>query len=117
MKLPLNHSDIVAAGTNALRVIGGQLRAEAERRVDAPELWLSVRDGEGLAGRLESMDEWEWTNGHLSLVINPQDLAVLDELVNADADANGHEAHSVSPEARDQLASLRAFLGRCREPT
>lgn len=116
MTLPPEYSEIVGAGLNALRLIGGQLRTEAARRADAPELWLAVRDVEGLAERLSAMDQNNfWQIGFINLMVTPQDFAVLDELVETRPEAP-HSAtlRIVSIEARDSLALLSKFLRRCR---
>src|ERR1035437_10819826 len=52
MKLPSDYFEIVANGARVLHALGVQLRARAEKRPEAPELWLAVRDLDGLAGRL-----------------------------------------------------------------
>lgn len=115
MTLPSEYSEIVGAGVNALRLIGGQLRTEAARRADAPELWLAVRDVEGLAERLSAMDQNDWQIRFINLMVTPQDFAVLDELVETRPEAPHSAAlRIVSIEARDSLALLSKFLRRCR---
>jgi hypothetical protein len=49
MRLPAGYLEIVADSAGVLRTVSARLRAEAECRPEAPELWLSVRDLEGLA--------------------------------------------------------------------
>jgi hypothetical protein len=116
MTLPSEYSEIVGAGVNALRLIGGQLRTEAARRADAPELWLAVRDVEGLAERLSAMEQNDWLIGFINLMVTPQDFAVLDELVETRPEAPHRAAlRVVSIEARDSLAFLSKFLRRCRD--
>lgn len=116
MTLPSEYSEIVGAGVNALRLIGGQLRTEAARRADAPELWLAVRDVEGLAERLSAMEQNDWLIGFINLMVTPQDFAVLDELVETRPEAPHSAAlRVVSIEARDSLAFLSKFLRRCRD--
>jgi len=116
MTLPSVYSEIVGSGVNALRLIGGQLRTEAARRADAPELWLAVRDVEGLAERLSAMAQNDWLIGFINLMVTPQDFAVLDELVETRPEAPHSAAlRIVSIEARDSLALLSKFLRRCRD--
>ena len=117
MTLPSEYSEIVGAGVNSLRLIGGQLRTEAARRADAPELWLAVRDVEGLAERLSAMDQNNfWQIGFINLMVTPQDFAVLDELVETRPEAPHSAAlRIVSIEVRDSLALLSKFLRRCRD--
>lgn len=80
MKLPRDCPDLVRAGAATLDALGAKLRNVASANADATELWLSVRDLEGLAGRLAESTDWEWRHGVADNFITPQDLAVLDEL-------------------------------------
>ena len=106
MQPPTDFMGIVRDGARLLQSLAGQLRVRAERTPDEPELWLSVRDLEGLAGRLSEADEWQWRNGFATLLIGGQDLGVLDEL---------HSGSSLSLQAltsseQELLRSLRYFL-------
>ena len=112
MRLPTGYLDIVGDGAAVLRSLGTALRAEAERRPEAPELWLSVRDLEGLAERLAGTDEWEWEHGFAHLMTNSQDFAVIDELLGAGASAAGHGTRRVTGAQAESLVRLRRFLER-----
>ena len=106
MQLPSDYLDVVKAGAAALREIGVQLRAVAERSPNTPELWLSVRDYEGLAARLADPDDWEWRHGFADLLLSPQDFGVLDELLSEDP-----TGPALLPAARRvAVARLREFL-------
>jgi len=112
LRLPQEYPEIVAAGTHALRAVEARLGAAAVRHPEAPELWLAVRDVDGLAMRLEATSEWEWRTGFAHMRFTGQDLGVLDELLR-DAGASPYvdapgPAHA---EERASLARLRAFLG------
>ena len=113
MGLPQEYPEIVAAGARALRALEARLRAAAVRHPEAPELWLAVRDVDGLALRLEATGEWEWRTGFAHMSVTGQDLAVLDEVLR---DATGASPYLDAPgpahaEERASLAGLRAFLG------
>lgn len=81
MKLPADYPDVVRAGAAALQALGSSLRNAAAADADAPELWLSIRDVEGLAGRLLESTDWEWRHGAADVFLSPQDLGVLNELL------------------------------------
>jgi hypothetical protein len=108
MKLPADYFELVGNGVAALRQLAGQLRVRAAEEPNAPELWLSVRDYEGLAGRLADSDEWEWRGGFASILISGQDFGVLDELL---ARRDGSPILA-SEEQAAALARLRQFLRR-----
>lgn len=110
LRLPAGYLDIVGDGAQILRTLGTALRAEAERRPAAPELWLSVRDLEGLAERLAGPGEWEWEHGFADMMMNSQDLAVIDELLGAGANAAAYGARRITGAQRESLARLRRFL-------
>lgn len=108
MQLPPDYFELVTAGVAALRELGAELRAAAENNPNAPELWLSVRDCEGLAGRLADPDDWEWRHGSADLLLSPQDLGVLGELV-----AEDQPGPVIVPAAmRVPLTRLRDFLAQ-----
>ncbi|HEY9230301.1 MAG TPA: hypothetical protein VIP11_26855 [Gemmatimonadaceae bacterium] len=88
LKLPLDYPEIVSAGVGALRGIGARLRADADRRAGDANLWLSVRDIEGLADRLDGMGDWEWQNGFADLLVTSQDVGMLDDLVTGGVATN-----------------------------
>ena len=52
MKLPPDYLDLVNTAAEVLRSHAAHGRHDAARRPDVPELWLAVRDYEGLAERL-----------------------------------------------------------------
>jgi hypothetical protein len=81
MQFPPDYLQVVGRGATVLRALGARLRDIATKRPEAPELWLSVRDLEGLSGRLAESTDWEWRHGFADLLISPQDLAVMDELL------------------------------------
>ena len=110
MRLPSNYAEIVGAGVAALRTAGASVRAAATVRPDAPELWLVVRDHEGLAGRLADLDEREWQDGFGAMFITGQDLGVLDELLQNGVAPRGSPAFSLTPEQATSLTRLREFL-------
>lgn len=111
MKLPSDYLDIVRRGAEVLQSLGADLRRQAERRPGSPELWLTVRDYEGLAARLASLDDWSWRKGFGRLKINGQDIGVLNELVEGGSGAPNR------PSAADHrlLAGLKTFLDRYRD--
>jgi hypothetical protein len=105
MKLPADYRELVTNGADALRAIGARLRVRAAQS-SATELWLSVRDCEGLAGRLADRGDWEWRHGFAPILISGQDFGVLDELL-----ARGDESPIlISEENAAALAQLRRFL-------
>jgi hypothetical protein len=110
MKLPADYLTIVADGVAALRDIGGRVRSEAERRSDASELWLVVRDLEGLAYRIGAMDATLWEDGFLDLFITGQDFGVIDELLGVGVPLRQTIVVSPTPEEAAILTRLRAFL-------
>lgn len=107
MKLPVDYLETVLAGATALHAIGTELRAAASRS-NVPELWLSVRDYEGLAARLVGTSEWEWRHGFAGLLIAPQDFAVMAEVLGE----GDSVAVLVSPTQASAVAALKTFLER-----
>jgi hypothetical protein len=105
MKPPSDYLDIVAEGARILHSLGAQLRARAEARPDTPELWLIVRDLEGLAGRLVDSTAEEWQEGSTVLLISGQDIRVLDDIVAGNRPLTAQEVRF--------LARLRDFLQTC----
>jgi len=112
MRLPSNYPEIVAAGVAVLRTVSANVRAAATRQPDAPELWLVVRDHEGLAGRLTDLDEREWQDGFGAMFITGQDLGVLDDLLKNGATVQGSSVVSLTSEQATSLTRLREFLQR-----
>jgi hypothetical protein len=111
--LPADSLAAVAEGVAALRIVGARLRAEAGARNDVSELWLAVRDVEGLAGRLADMDQTEWESGVASFWTNSQDVAVLSELAEGDLTLlSGRSFPASSPDLRERLTRLRDLLAR-----
>ena len=108
MQLPSNYLELVGAGVVALQDLATQIRVAATNAPQSPELWLSVRDYEGLAGRLADSGESEWRHGSADLLISPQDLAVLENLL-----VEGRCGPVVVPAARkEDLSRLLQFLRR-----
>ena len=113
--LPADYLATVAAGVGALRHIGGRVRAEADRRPDSSELWLVVRDLEGLALRIGETDAQGWEQGFIQLFITGQDLGVLDELLDEGVPLRDTIIVSPTPDEATSLTRLRAFLEQyCR---
>jgi hypothetical protein len=106
MKLPPDHLELVRNGAAVLVALAAQLRVRVAARPDVPELWLSIRDYEGLAGRLADYDAGEWRAGYAGGVIGAQDFGVLDELVARRNDT----PVLASEEQASTLARLRHFL-------
>lgn len=108
MQLPSDYLEVVRLGATALVMLGGRLRDVAAKKPELPELWLSVRDFEGLAGRLLELDDRDWRRGYADIMMAPQDFGVLDELL-----ARGGAEHApVSREYEMALTRLREFLRR-----
>lgn len=106
MKLPSDYLRVVGRGATLLHAFGARLREAAAKQPETPELWLSVRDFEGLSRRLAESTDWEWRHGFADLMILPQDFAVLDELLSLGR-AGPVE---LSGEDRAALTDLREFL-------
>jgi hypothetical protein len=106
MRLPSDYLKLVGDGSHLLRSLGADLRTEAERRTERPELWLSVRDLAGLAERLASSNDSEWRNGYANILIGGQDFGVLDQLVAGDTDL----PLQLTRDQVELLARLRGFL-------
>lgn len=112
LRLPQEYPEIVAAGARALWAVEARLRAAALQHPEAPELWLAVRDVDGLAMRLDATSEWEWRRGFADASVTGQDLGVLDELLrDAGAPPYLDATRPARAEERASLARLRAFLG------
>lgn len=107
MKLPSNYLDVVARGVTTLRNLGTPMRQLADRRPDAPELWLSVRDYESLGQRLAESSEWEWQHGIADMQITSLDVAALTELLTAST-----LPLELSQEDSSAIAHLSDFLHR-----
>ena len=106
MKLSSDYLQVVRLGATTLRLLGARLRDVAAKKPEMPELWLSVRDFEGLAGRSVDSTDWEWRHGFADIMISPQDFGVLDELL-----AHGRgEPVPFSREDSTALTRLREFL-------
>lgn len=105
MKPPANFIDVVNSGARLLQTLGARLRVQAEATPESPELWLSVRDLEGLGGRLVDFEEWQWSRGMANLFVTGQDFGVLDELL----DDSASPIRLTHPE-RDVLRAFRRYL-------
>ena len=110
MRLPSEYPEIVAAGVATLRSVSAEVRAAATNRSDATELWLTVRDLEGLADRLADLDAWQWRDGFGDMFITGQDLGVLDELLKVGVPLRASSIVSLSSEQATSLTRLREFL-------
>jgi hypothetical protein len=115
MRLPSNYREIVAAGVAVLRSVSADVRTAATARPHAPELWLVVRDHEGLAGRLADLDEREWRDGFAVMFITGQDIGVLDELLKSGGSLGASSVLSLTSQQMASLTRLREFLQRCRD--
>ena len=115
MRLPVEYSEIVGAGVATLRAVSTEVRAAATRRSDAPELWLVVRDLDGLASRLADLDEQEWLDGFGATFVTGQDLGVLDELLKKGVPLQGSSVVSLTSQQTTSLTRLREFLQRYRD--
>src|SRR5690349_8585255 len=111
MKLPPDVLEIIGAGTVVLRTLGAELRARAAAQPNAPELWLAIRDYEGLADRLDLSDERDWKQGFGMGFVSGQDLGVLDEFLAHNDDC----PIRVSDAQANSLARLRRFLQQYRD--
>jgi hypothetical protein len=105
MQPPSNFIDTVRAGARLLQSLGTRLRVQAEQTPELPELWLSVRDLEGLAGRLMDSDERDWRVG-CAIFVTGQDFAVLDKLLDGSASLQRSLTHT----EQNVLRALRGFI-------
>lgn len=112
MKLPPEYFEIVAEGAVILRTIAAKLRAEAARRPRTPELWLAVRDLEGLLGRLAAIERRDWESGSAILLITGQDLGALDDLTGTGVAAEGMSVVAMPANHVASLSRLMDFLRR-----
>ena len=106
MQLPSDYLAIVNRGAGALHSVAARLRVEAGRDPSEPQLWLAVRDCEGLAERLVGLDDWTWRHGYSDFSVTGQDLGVLDELLADEA----QPVHALSGDETTLLKHLRDFL-------
>lgn len=106
MNLPSGYRQTVNAGAAVLQALGAQLRRAASAQADRPELWLAVRDYEGLAGRLLDTNDFEWKEGQVRIQLSGQDIGVLDELI----DRLGEASLRMSDEDIQAVKRLRQFL-------
>lgn len=81
MTSSLSHHQIALSGARALRAVAARIRAHAERDSARAELWLTVRDLEGLAGHLAETDVVDWEEQRVRVMFGGQDVGVLDELL------------------------------------
>jgi hypothetical protein len=109
MTLPSEYPEIVAAGVATLRSVSAEVRA-ATNRSERAELWLTVRDLEGLADRLDDLDAWQWRDGFGDMFITGQDLGVLDELLKVGVPLRASSIVSLSSDQATSLTRLREFL-------
>ena len=110
MPLPPDFQQILAAGATTLAAIATRARVLASANPQSPELWLSVRDFEGLAGRLAETDTDEWEEGFAHVVFGGQDLGVLDELLGGHGDSMT-SPYGVTATELSALRRARTFLG------
>ena len=110
MQLPAEYMEIVADGASALIAIAARARAHAERNPARPELWLSVRDVAGLAGRMAEPDPFAWEEGFARLHFNGQDIGVLDDLLIGHGSETAASRYGVSDREATALHNLRTFL-------
>lgn len=107
MKLPSDYLAVVGDGASALLAVGRALRNTVAGEPDREELWLSVRDVEGLAGRIADLPDEDWRTGAAGLWVTGQDVGVVEELV-----AKPVPAVAVPAELTARLARLHDFLRR-----
>ena len=107
MKLPLDYLDLVRSSARTLYSIGTRARNDATHTPTRPELWLAVRDLEGLAERLAGLDDLSWREAPGTQDVTGQDLGVLDELLHART-----PPLAITEDERRSLTLLRDFLGR-----
>ena len=105
-QLPSDYLQVVRSGATTLHALGVQLRDAASGAPEVPELWLCVRDLEGLGGRLADSGDWEWRHGFADIMISPQDFGVLDELLAQ----SGVGPVRLSREQAAAISRLREFL-------
>ncbi|HET7584785.1 MAG TPA: hypothetical protein VFK13_07755 [Gemmatimonadaceae bacterium] len=106
MHFPSDYLETVHRGAAVLRALGARLREAAAKQPQTPELWLSVRDFEGLSARLVERTDWDWRHGFADMMLSPQDCAVVDELLAA-----GHAGPvQLSSEENAALTDLDTFL-------
>lgn len=110
MQLPSDYQEIVSDGARTLGAIATRARLRAEGTPGAPELWLSVRDFEGLAGRVAETDAEYWEQGFAQVLFGGQDLGVVDELLLRDGSVNATRALAVTPTEASSLRRFRTFL-------
>ncbi len=113
--LPSDYSQVLAAGVRALRHVEAELRARAECEPNAPELWLTVRDVSGLAGRLRESDDWARQTGVADTELSPADLAALSALLAPDSRDSPYcddSADMKSGRGMPAIQSLLDFLTR-----
>jgi len=109
--LPSGYSKVLLQGARALREVAAELRARAEREVDAPELWLTVRDVAGLAERLRESDDWGWQTG-FGGDLSPADLGVLATLCESRGDPSPYRDDASDSPNAVAIATLHDFLTR-----
>jgi hypothetical protein len=110
MQLPTDYQEIVADGWRTLGVIATRARVHAERTPGAPEFWLSVRDFQGLAGRVAELEAECWEQGYAQVLFGGQDVGVLDELLQGNGSAIATGALDVTPSEASALRRFRTFL-------
>jgi hypothetical protein len=110
MQLPTDYQEIVSDGGRTLGAIATRARMRAEDTPGAPELWLSVRDFQGLAGRVAELDAEYWERGYARVLFSGQDLGVVDELLQGNDIVSAAGALEVTVSEASALRRFRAFL-------
>jgi hypothetical protein len=105
VKLPPDYLRLITDGTRVLRSVGRALRASAIQHPETPELWLAVRDVEGLADRIGFTTDTEWRRGSAHLSITGQDVGVLETLLSRRDPPLMHDKEQIAA-----LARLHGFL-------
>lgn len=110
MQLPTDYQDIVSNGERTLGAMAKRARTLAECTPGLPELWLSVRDFQGLAGRVAELDAECWEEGYARVLFGGQDLGVIDELLPGNGNALATRSLEVTPLEASALRRFRTFL-------
>ena len=104
-----SHHQIALNSARALRAVAARIRVHAERDSARAELWLTVRDMEGLAGRLAETDLVDWEEQRVRVMFGGQDVGVLDELL-LPAGRSAEMSDVVSEDEHTALRRIRALL-------
>ena len=107
-------ADVLRRGCEALNAIGSLLRHVAEASPDRPQLWLDVRDLEGIVVRLTAAEQFAWDPQFARGMMTGQDLAILDMLIERQSVGDG--AIHPSPTDIAAVEQLRNLVLRLDAP-